>query len=27
MEEVRRGFIPYGLGDEPVVTPKPEELS
>jgi DNA-directed RNA polymerase subunit K/omega len=26
MEEVRRGFIQYGLGEEPVVPSKPEEL-
>ena len=27
MEEVRRGYIQYGLGDEPVAQPKTEELS
>jgi DNA-directed RNA polymerase subunit K/omega len=27
MEEVRRGFVQYGLGDAPIVTTKPEELS
>ena len=27
MEEVRRGFIQYSLGEEPVVPSKPEELS
>jgi DNA-directed RNA polymerase subunit K/omega len=26
MEEVRRGFIEYGLGEQPVVPSKPEEL-
>jgi DNA-directed RNA polymerase subunit K/omega len=27
MEEVRRGFIQYGLGDAPIVASKPEEIS
>ena len=27
MEEVRRGFIQYGLGDDPAVQPKAEERS
>ncbi len=27
MEEVRRGFIRYATGDEPIVAPKPEGLS
>ena len=27
MEEVRRGFIQYGLGDAPIVAPKSEERS
>lgn len=27
MEEVRRGFIQYGLGDDPVPQPKAEEHS
>jgi DNA-directed RNA polymerase omega subunit len=27
MEEVRRGFVQYGLGDSPLVTSKPEDLS
>jgi hypothetical protein len=26
MEEVRRGFIQYGLGEEPVAQPKTEDL-
>jgi DNA-directed RNA polymerase subunit K/omega len=26
MEEVRRGFIQYGTGEEPIVPSKPEEL-
>jgi hypothetical protein len=27
MEEVRRGFVQYGLGDAPVITTKPEDHS
>jgi hypothetical protein len=27
MEEVRRGFIQYGMGDETAIPPKPEERS
>ena len=27
MEEVRRGFIQYGLGEEPLPEPKAEELA
>lgn len=27
MEEVRRGFIQYGVGDTPLVTPKPEDIA
>ena len=27
MEDVRRGFIQYGVGDAPLVTPKPEDLA
>ena len=27
MEEVRRGFVQYGLGEEPVVQPKAEDPS